>query len=159
MMFDKLDKTREQAVVTAIEKIIDNSRHEPEQSLSKIAAKVLGDTEGMTPELARRACEAYNKSKSVFTLQKRASEDRAEDFDLIDSDEVHRLLYGYHQKAAATLEMPAREHKDNIPELREKAKQKEAAKAKEAGVTPAVDQESKLEQMLYKLNRIHKRID
>jgi len=39
------------------------------------------------------------------------------------------------------------------------AKQKEAAKAKKAGVTPAVDQESKLEQMLYKLNRIHKRID
>ncbi len=39
------------------------------------------------------------------------------------------------------------------------AKQKEAAKAEKAGVTPAVDQESKLEQMLYKLNRIHKRID
>jgi acetyl-CoA decarbonylase/synthase complex subunit delta len=39
------------------------------------------------------------------------------------------------------------------------AKQKETVKAKKAGVTPTVDQESKLEQMLYKLNRIHKRID
>lgn len=122
MTFDKLDKTREQAVVTAIEKIIDRSRHEPDESLSKIAADVLGATDDMTPELARRACEAFNKSKSVFTLQKRASEDRAEEFELIDAEEVHRLMYGYHQKAASLLMMPARSHSDNIPELREKLK-------------------------------------
>jgi hypothetical protein len=122
MMFDKLDKTREQAVVTAIEKIIDRKRHEPGDSLNKIAADVLGEIDNMTPELARRACEAFNKSKSVYTLQKRATEDRAEDFELIDPEDVHKTMYGYHQKAASTLEMPARTSKDNIPELREKLK-------------------------------------
>jgi hypothetical protein len=122
MMFDKLDKTREQAVVTAIEKIIDRRRHEPGESLNKIAADVLGEINNMTPELARRACEAFNKSKSVYTLQKRATEDRAEDFELIDSEDVHKHMYGYHKKTASSLHMPARTSKDNIPELREKLK-------------------------------------
>jgi hypothetical protein len=120
MMFDKLDKTREQAVVNAIEKIIDDKRHKPDESLNKIAADVLGKTDNMTPQLARRACEAFNKSKSVYTLQKRATEDRAEDFELLDADEVHNIMYGYHKKAASSLVMPARTSKDNIPELRKK---------------------------------------
>jgi len=131
MTFDKLDKTREQAVVTAIEMIIDRSRHEPDANLSKIAADVLGSTDNITPELARRACEAFNKSKSVYTLQKRASDERAEEFELIDADEVNRRLYGYHQKAASLLTMPTRSHQDNIPELREKL-QKVALDASEA---------------------------
>jgi len=131
MTFDKLDKTREQAVVTAIEMIIDRSRHDTDRGLDKIAADVLGGMDSITPELARRACEAFNKSKSVYTLQKRASEARAEEFELIDADEVHRLMYGYHQKAASLLILPARSHRDNIPELREKL-QKVALDASEA---------------------------
>ena len=120
MGFDKLSKEKEQSVVTAIEKIIDTSRHSKGTDLNKIAADVLNENPDMTPALARRACEAYNKSKSVYTLQKRAAEDRAETFDLIDPDEVNRLMYGYHQKAASDLQLPARSHKDNIPELRRK---------------------------------------
>jgi len=132
MMFDKLDKTREQAVVTAIEKIIDRSRHAAGESLNKIAADVLAESDGMTPQLARRACEAFNKSKSVYTLQKRAGDDRAEDFDLIDADAVHDIMYGYHQKAASQdFTMPVRDSKDNIPELREKLR-KVALDASEA---------------------------
>jgi len=119
MRFSKLDSMKEQSVVTAIEKIIDNSQHNPDTDLNKIAAEVLGSSD-MSPELARRACEAYNKSKSVFILQKRATEDRAEDFPLIDPAEVNRLMYGYHEKEAVALEMPARTHTDNIPELRKK---------------------------------------
>ncbi len=122
MTFNKLDKTREQAVVTSIEKIIDRKRHEPGESLNKIAADVLEEVDNMTPELARRACEAFNKTKSIYTLQKRATEDRAEDFDIIDADVVHDHMYGYHKKAASKLEMPTRTYKDNIPELREKLK-------------------------------------
>lgn len=107
--FKKLDKTTEQAVMSAIEKIIDNSRHDKDADLNKVAADVFKATDGMTPELIKRACEAYNKSKSVHTLQKRAADNRAEDFALIDSDLVINNVYGYHKKAAGafTLNPPA----------------------------------------------------
>lgn len=109
MSFNKLDKKTEQAVMSAIEKIIDNSRHAPDADLNKIAADVFKETDGLTPQLVRRACEAYNKSKSVHTLQKRAADNRAEEFPLIDSDQVINQVYGYHKKAAGdfTLNPPA----------------------------------------------------
>jgi hypothetical protein len=120
MSFKKLNKTTEQAVMSAIEKIIDDSRHMPDADLNKVAADVFKGTDGMTPELIRRACEAYNKSKSVHTLQKRAAEDRAEEFPLIDSDQVINKVYGYHQKAASsTFELPAPTLQDNILKLHE----------------------------------------
>lgn len=129
-MFDKLDKIKEQAVVTAIEKIIDTSRHMPGTDLNKLAADVFRESD-MTPQLVRRACEAYNKSKSVYTLQKRAADDRAEDFDLIDPEAVHSELYGYIPKAAAAFNLTGRDFRDNIPDLREKL-QKVALDASEA---------------------------
>jgi hypothetical protein len=73
----------------------------------------------MTPELVRRACEAYNKSKSVHTLQKRAADDRAEEFPLIDSDLVINQVYGYHQKAAMGFELNPPTLQDNLLQLHE----------------------------------------
>lgn len=113
MSFKKLDKALEQSVMSAIEQIIDKTRFTPDADLNKVAAETFTQFDGMTPELVRRACEAYNKSKSIHTLQKRASEDRAEDIPLIDPSIVINLIYGYHKKAAsAALDLP-------IPALQE----------------------------------------
>lgn len=117
MSFKKLDKSTEQAVMSAIEKIIDNTRHTPDADLNKVAAEVFQETDGMTPEMVRRACEAYNKSKSVHTLQKRAANDRAEDFPLIDSDLVINQVYGYHQKAASEFRLDVPPLQANLLDL------------------------------------------
>ncbi len=116
MSFTKLDKRTEQAVMSAIEKIIDNSRHAPDADLNKVAADVFKETDGLTPQLVRRACEAYNKSKSVHTLQKRASDDRAEEFPLIDSDQVISIVYGYHKKAAGAFTLTPPTVQENMLE-------------------------------------------
>jgi len=148
MKFDKLDKSKEQAVVSAIEQIIDRSKHSPGEDLNKIAADVLSGIDGMTPALATRACEAYNKSKSVYTLQKRASEDRAEDFELVDPAAVASEMYGYHKKVAgADLLFPAPTPQQNIPELRRTLEKVawDASEAPEAPEAPGV-----LERELYR---------
>ena len=130
MTFHKLTKETEMTVMSTIEKIIDNSRHMPDADLNKIAADVFKETDGLTPELCRRACEAYNKSKSVHTLQKRACDDRAESFSLIDSDAVIADIYGYHTKVAiAKLDL-------NIPTL-----QDNALKAQQTGIVKIASDE------------------
>lgn len=120
MSVKKLDKGLEQSVMSAIEQIIDNSKHMPDTDLNKIAADVFENFDGMTPQLVKRACEAFNKSKSIHTLSKRASEDRGEDFPLIDSQAVVNKIFGYHKKeASANFEMPARTLQDNMLDMQQ----------------------------------------
>ena len=103
-MIDKLNSEKERAVVRSIETIIDESRHRPAADLNKIAADVFA-TQNFTPELVKRACEAYNKSKSVYMLSKLSSQSRAEAFPLIDPADVITRLYNP-KTAEETLHIP-----------------------------------------------------
>ena len=103
-MTEKLNQEKERAVVRSIETIIDESRHRPGEDLNKIASDVFA-TQNFTPELVKRACEAYNKSKSVYMLSKLSSDSRANDFPLIDPQNVVERLY-FPKEAQETLQIP-----------------------------------------------------
>ena len=71
----------------------------PDDALTKAAADA-----GLEPEMVRRSCEAFNKSKSVHLLTKLSADRRAEPFELADVDKVLGRLFAPQEKQAA--EMP-----------------------------------------------------
>jgi len=91
--FKKLSPAKEAAAMSAVERIIDACRGKT-SGLEKTASDILAKTPEMTPELCRRVCEAYNKSKSVYELSKRASDTRADSFPIINPDAVVANVYG-----------------------------------------------------------------
>jgi acetyl-CoA decarbonylase/synthase complex subunit delta len=117
-------------------------------------AKADAEAKAKAEEEAKRKAEAAAKAKAEAEAKAEAAANAKIE---AEEDKIRA------KRAAEREALNAKRKQTDKGKVAEKAaleaKQKEAAKAKKAGVTPAVDQESKLEQMLYKLNRIHKRID
>jgi acetyl-CoA decarbonylase/synthase complex subunit delta len=117
-------------------------------------AKADAEAKAKAEEEAKRKAEAAAKAKAEAEAEAEAAANAKIE---AEEDKIRA------KRAAEREALNAKRKQTDKGKAGEKAapeaKQKEAAKAKKAGVTPAVDQESKLEQMLYKLNRIHKRID
>jgi acetyl-CoA decarbonylase/synthase complex subunit delta len=117
-------------------------------------AKADAEAKAKAEEEAKRKAEAAAKAKAEAEAKAQAAANAKTE---AEEDKIRA------KRAAEREALNAKRKAADKGKVAEKAaldaKQKEAAKAKKAGVTPAVDQESKLEQMLYKLNRIHKRID
>ena len=113
MSFQRISPSKERAVVNSIAEIIDVSRSRPGESLAKIAAEVFSTTE-FTPELIRRACEAYNKSKSVYMLNKLSADSRAESFPLLDSAEVLQALYHSKEAVEEPVEVPTEDFSELV---------------------------------------------
>jgi len=110
MSFEKLSSTEEKKVFRLIEKAIYYSRSGmgPTDAMIKAASEA-----NTTPELLKRSCEAFNKSKSVYMLSKVASDRRAEPFDLIDINKVLDSVY-YNKEASikteSTLKIPNKDY-------------------------------------------------
>ena len=137
-MTEKLNQEKERAVVRSIETIIDESRHRPGEDLNKIASDVFA-TQNFTPELVKRACEAYNKSKSVYMLSKLSSDSRANDFPLIDPSKVVERLY-FPKEAQAQMLIPGMDFSTKVDfdrvmtqGISKEAGEKEAQEAPPAG--------------------------
>ena len=117
-------------------------------------AKADAEAKAKAEEEAKRKVEAAAKAKA----EEEAKAEAAANAKIEAEEDKIRA-----KRAAEREALNAKRKQADKGKVAEKAaleaKQKEAAKAKKAGVTQTVDQESKLEQMLYKLNRIHKRID
>jgi len=117
-------------------------------------AKADAEAKAKAEEEAKRKAEAAAKAKAEAEAEAEAAANAKIE---AEEDKIRA------KRAAEREALNAKRKQTDKGKAAEKAapeaKQKEAAKVKKAGVTPAVDQESKLEQMLYKLNRIHKRID
>ena len=105
MPVDKLSSEKERTVVGAIERIIDTARGRPIDELHKVAVEVFRG-ENLEPELIKRACEAFNKSKSVYMLTKLSSQNRAEPFPLLDSKAIMDELY-VQKQADEPVRLPA----------------------------------------------------
>ncbi len=90
MSFEKMSSIEERKVLRLIEKAVYHSRGgmTPTDAMCKAA-----ETVAVTPELMKRACEAFNKSKSVYMLSSTPSDRRAETFPLVDADEVVARVY------------------------------------------------------------------
>jgi acetyl-CoA decarbonylase/synthase complex subunit delta len=117
-------------------------------------AKADAEAKAKAEEEAKRKAEAAAKAKAEAEAEAEAAANAKIE---AEEDKIRA------KRAAEREALNAKRKQADTGKAAEKAaleaKQKEAATAKKAGVTPTVDQESKLEQMLYKLNRIHKRID
>ena len=84
-MIDRITPTQERRIIRGIEKAIARTRSgaSPDEAMIKVAVEMK-----FTPEITKRACEAFNKSKTVHVLTSRTSENRAEPFDHIDPAKV-----------------------------------------------------------------------
>jgi hypothetical protein len=104
-MIDKLPPSQERKIIRGIEKAIAYTRSgsSPNDALVKVATEM-----AFTPEITKRACEAFNKSKTVHVLTNRKSENRAESFDHADPAEVVKSIFGNTEKKAS-LELPRKD--------------------------------------------------
>jgi len=97
-MIDKLSASQERRIMRGIEKAVASTRSgsSPNDALIKMATEL-----EFTPEITKRACEAFNKSKTVHVLSSRKSSDRAESFEHADPKEVVKAIFGGTEKAAS----------------------------------------------------------
>lgn len=93
MRVEPLSQRDERRIMNVIEGAINSVKASPtmlpDDALSKAASAAR-----LEPELVKRACEAFNKAKSVYMLTKLGSEKRAEAFPLADADKVVASMYG-----------------------------------------------------------------
>lgn len=73
----------------------------PNEALTKIASE-----RKLSPEMIRRAAEAFNKSKSVHVFKTVGEEERAKPFDLIDPSAVIQNIFQPTQKVASSFALP-----------------------------------------------------
>jgi len=97
-MIDRLTAADERRVLRGIEKAIALTRGgvSPDDAFVKVAREL-----DLTPELTKRACEAFNKSKSVYVLTTRTAANRAEPFDCADPDKVVGSVFRQASKEAS----------------------------------------------------------
>ena len=103
---EKLSPARERAVINSVERIIEESRSCPGASLNKVACGVFKASD-LSPELIKRACEAYNRSKSVYMLTNIGADRRAEAFDLLSSEDILQAMHGAPLRKAAEFSVPS----------------------------------------------------
>jgi len=67
-MISKLSTAQERKVMRGIDKAISHTRKgiSPNKAMIKVAREL-----DFTPEITKRACEAFNKSKSVYVMTNR----------------------------------------------------------------------------------------
>jgi len=96
-MIDKLSPSQERGIIQGIEKAIAYTRTgmHPDAALAKVARE-----SGFNPEITKRACEAFNKSKTVYMLTNRKSDTRAENFDHANPDKVVQDVFVNAEKTA-----------------------------------------------------------
>lgn len=84
-MVEKLSAADESRIMRALEKAAAMTRTgaSPDEALVKSAKEL-----GLNPEMTKVACQAFNKSKSVYMLSKLAADRRGENFDLSDPAKV-----------------------------------------------------------------------
>ena len=97
MPVNKLDPTLERKIIRGIEKVIGMTRSGV--SANEAFTKVANELQ-FSPEIIHRACEAFNKSKSVHVMTKSAAAQRANSFEIADPAAVVDSLFGGMQKAA-----------------------------------------------------------
>jgi len=88
---ERITVAQERRIIRGIEKAIAGTRAgaTPDEALAKAAGEL-----GLTPELTKRACEAFNKSKTVHMLSNTPAERRAEPFDHADPVKVLGKVFG-----------------------------------------------------------------
>jgi hypothetical protein len=98
MPVDKLSAEQEKRIIRGIEKVIGltNKGEAANGAFLKVAKEMQ-----FSPEITRRACEAFNKSKTVHMLSQLASDRRADSFELVDPDAVVQGIFGEPMKKAA----------------------------------------------------------
>jgi hypothetical protein len=100
---EKMSRTEEQDILSSLNKVVGSVRTGADAG--DAIAKVAGE-KGYGIQKIARMCEAYNKSKSIYLLSKRAQTDRAEDFPLVDTDQVVRKLFAPVEKTAGLGRIP-----------------------------------------------------
>ena len=86
---DKIDNKDVSRARDALTKFISASKGcEDSASLEKKAVEIFGKDLENSPELARRACEAFNSSKSQYKFTYGTDETRDADFAILDPDKV-----------------------------------------------------------------------
>ena len=101
MSFEKLSAADERKVLKLIEKAVYFTRtgESPTEAMCKAASDV-----SVQPELLKRACEAFNKSKSIHMLSNTPSDKRANSFDLVDGEAVFNKIYKHAGKEQGPVE-------------------------------------------------------
>jgi hypothetical protein len=97
-----LSKPEERNLVKAIERAISytNKGESPDAALTKVAKE-----EKLTPPFIQRMVEAFNKSKSVYTMKEASEQDRHKPFELADANTIISNLYtDSTEKEAAAVE-------------------------------------------------------
>jgi hypothetical protein len=127
MSFEKLSAADERKVLKLIEKAVYFTRtgESPTDAMCKAASDV-----SVQPELLKRACEAFNKSKSIHMLSHTASDKRANSFDLVDGEAVFNRLYkdaGKDQTQSEKLSLPSTDFAELGMPFFKTAMQKEAS--------------------------------
>jgi len=95
---EKMPSADEQRIMRSLMSVVDNTRSgaDPTKAMVKVAS-----SNGFTPEIIKRMCESYNKAKSVHMLKKTASDQRADSFPIINSDNVISAVFGQGLEKAA----------------------------------------------------------
>ena len=90
-MIDRLPPSEERRVLVGLEKAVALSRSgmEPDDAMVKVASDM-----GFAPELVKRCCEAYNKSKAVHVLSTRPPSTRHEPFSKTSATRVLSRVFG-----------------------------------------------------------------
>lgn len=85
MAVEQLSAADESRIMRALEKAAAMTRTgaSPDEALIKSAKEL-----GLNPEMTKVACQAFNKSKSVYMLSKLSADRRGEPFDLSDPEKV-----------------------------------------------------------------------
>lgn len=127
-MIETLSPFEEKRILRGIEKAIAYTRSgsSPDEALTKVAVEY-----NFTPEIIKRSCEAFNKSKTVFYLEKQSAATRAESFPLADANKVIDHIYGHEKQAASILPRGDFTSMDLVQELRKTASEEEKASVKD----------------------------
>lgn len=153
-MIDKLPAAEERRVIRGIEKAIALTRagSVPDDALAKVAVEM-----GFTPEITKRACEAFNKSKTVHMLTSRTSKDRAEAFEHSDPDKVVAAVFKPVRKEASLAfprgDWSALDVEKAPPAMEKAAAEKRAAAPFDAGNATEMEYRRNLKQRMEVLDR------
>ena len=122
-----LSPKEENDLVSAIEQSIGltHSGLSPNEAIIKVAS-----SKKYGPEKISRMVEAFNKSKSVHVFKSASQEDRAQPFDIADTQEILRSMYAPSSKEASqAFELPPISFADTATECLSSGDDKETSRA------------------------------